>query len=91
MCRTSARALRPGRAARATTVPTPEVLSSAPGAGGTVSACAMTMTRHRTGESRMPMTSRETPLPGTVKRSKPVRRPAARKRAVTAVGSALGW
>ena len=35
--------------ARATSVPTPEALSSAPGAGGTVSACAMAMTRQRAG------------------------------------------
>ena len=50
----------------------------------------MTMTRQRAGVSRMPMTSREVPLPGTAKRSKPVRRPAARKRAATlSVGAAL--
>ena len=64
-------------------MPTPEALSSAPGAGGTLSAWAIAMTRQRAGTSRMAITSREGPLPGTAKRSKPTRSPAARKRPAT--------
>jgi hypothetical protein len=58
-------------------------LSVGAGAGGTLSACAIAITRQRAGTSRMPMTSRDAPLPGTVKRSEATRSPAARKRAAT--------
>ena len=55
--------------ASATSVPTPDALSSAPGAGGTVSVCAIAITRQSLGASRIPITSRDAPFPGTSKRS----------------------
>ncbi len=47
-------------------MPTPDALSSAPGAGGTVSACAMRIQRQSAGVSSAPITLRDVPLPGTV-------------------------
>ena len=68
------------RGASATSVPTPDALSSAPGAGGTESVCAVSTTRQSAGVSKMPTTLRERPWPGTRKRSCPMRRPAALNR-----------
>ena len=68
------------RGASATSVPTPDALSSAPGAGGTESVCAISTTRQSAGVSKMPTTLRERPCPGTRKRSWAIRRPAARNR-----------
>ena len=81
-------AARPG--ASATSVPTPDALSSAPGAGGTVSACAMRIQRQSAGVSSTPITLRERPLPGTVKRSRTTVRPAGPNAAATALGAPLG-
>ena len=55
--------------ASATSVPTPDALSSAPGAGGTLSVCAIAITRQSAGESLIPITSRDMPFPGTRNRS----------------------
>ena len=55
--------------ASATSVPTPDALSSAPGAGGTLSVWAIAITRRSPGASLIPITSRDVPLPGTLKRS----------------------
>ena len=71
------------RGASATSVPTPDALSSAPGAGGTESMCATSTIRQSAGASWMPTTLRERPCPGTRKRSCPMRSPAARKRRST--------
>jgi hypothetical protein len=64
-------------------VPTPDALSSAPGAGGTLSAWAIAITRQSLGASRIPITSLEAPFPGTGNRSYPTRRPTARNRLAT--------
>jgi hypothetical protein len=55
--------------ASAISAPTPEALSSAPGDGGTLSVCAIAITRQSPGASRIPITSREVPCPGTSNRS----------------------
>ena len=69
--------------ASATSVPTPDALSSAPGAGGTLSVCAIAITRQSAGESLIPITSRDMPFPGTRNRSYPTRSPTAAKPAAT--------
>jgi hypothetical protein len=53
----------------ATSAPTPDALSSAPGEGGTLSVCAIAITRQPAALSLIPITSRDMPLPGTAKRS----------------------
>ena len=69
--RVAAAARRPaGAGASATSVPTPEALSCAPGDGGTVSAWAMRITRQSRGPASAPITLRERPRPGTAKRSR---------------------
>jgi hypothetical protein len=52
-----------------TRTPTPDALSCAPGDGGTLSVCAIAITRQLAGESWIPITSRDMPLPGTSNRS----------------------
>ena len=69
--------------ASAMRVPTPDALSCAPGEGGTLSACAIAITRQSAGESLIPMTLRDMPFPGTENRSYPTRNPTARNRAAT--------
>src|SRR4051812_13829837 len=64
-------------------MPTPEPLSSAPGAGGTLSVWAMAIVRQCAGESRIPITSREPPWPGTRNGSWPIHRPARLNRCST--------
>jgi APA family basic amino acid/polyamine antiporter len=61
----------------------PDALSSAPGEGGTVSACAITIHRHSAGVSATPITLRDRPFPGTAKRSRVTVRPAASKALAT--------
>ena len=79
------------RGASATSVPTPDALSSAPGDGGTVSACAIRIVRQLPGRESTPITLRERPLPGTVKRSCVTVRPAClNASAALAVRGALG-
>jgi hypothetical protein len=72
------------RGASSTSAPRPEALSSAPGVPGIESACAIRITRQSAGVSRIPITLRERPLPGTVKRllarARPARLNAARTR-----------
>ena len=73
----------PTDAASATSAPTPEALSSAPGAGGTESVWAMSTRRQSERPSRMPSTLCDVALPGTVNVSWPMRSPAARNRSST--------
>ena len=61
--RTPAPRLLPSARASATRVPTPDALSSAPGDGGTLSVCAIAITRQSASESLMPITFRDGPLP----------------------------
>jgi hypothetical protein len=70
----------PSTCAKATSVPTPDALSSAPGAGGTLSVWAIAMTRQSAGASRIPITSRDDPRPGTAKRSARGRADSGRRR-----------
>ena len=58
----------PTDAASATSAPTPDALSSAPGAGGAESVWAMSTRRQSERPSRMPSTFWDLPLPGTRER-----------------------
>ena len=64
-------------------MPTPDALSSAPGAGGTVSACAIRIQRQSAGVSSAPITLRDVPLPGTANGVRATVRPARPNAAAT--------